>query len=331
MTLLEPALDEPVAPRRVSPSVADPASPAPTLLAAELTDFLQEARQPPGHDRRRRHRIPPRPPRSGPAHPLVAQTRPPGAPGAHPAGVGAAVQVARRPHHPGPRPRRVPARPARDDRVGGGRLGGRPRTVPGAPRAPPRRRSSHPAAGAARGSAAAAARRLAGELSALADSARSADGAAWSAGALARAGVARAHRRVVRGGTVDFRLLATGRPARAAQAVQGAALRAGDVRAGARRRPGRQGGQGPQEPSGRAGSVPGLGGAADRAARVRAGDGRRRCPGRRPARHGGAPGSPLCQQRRARAEFATAFASYVRPSGRRRMAGLLGSAGKAAG
>ena len=39
------------------------------------------------------------------------------------------------------------------------------------------------------------------ELSALADSARSADGAAWSAGALARANVARAHRRVVRGGT----------------------------------------------------------------------------------------------------------------------------------
>jgi CHAD domain-containing protein len=39
------------------------------------------------------------------------------------------------------------------------------------------------------------------ELSALADSALSADGAAWSAGALAQANVARAHRRVVRGGT----------------------------------------------------------------------------------------------------------------------------------
>ena len=37
------------------------------------------------------------------------------------------------------------------------------------------------------------------------------------------------------------------------------------------------------------------------------------------------------EQRRARAEFATAFASYVRPSGRGRMAGLLGSGGKAAG
>ena len=41
----------------------------------------------------------------------------------------------------------------------------------------------------------------AGELSALADSTRTAEGAAWSAGALARANVARAHRRVVRGGT----------------------------------------------------------------------------------------------------------------------------------
>jgi CHAD domain-containing protein len=40
----------------------------------------------------------------------------------------------------------------------------------------------------------------ASELCALADSARSADGAAWSAGALAQANVARAHRRVVRGG-----------------------------------------------------------------------------------------------------------------------------------
>ena len=37
------------------------------------------------------------------------------------------------------------------------------------------------------------------------------------------------------------------------------------------------------------------------------------------------------EQRRARAEFATAFASYVRPVSRRRMARLLGSGGKAAG
>jgi CHAD domain len=41
----------------------------------------------------------------------------------------------------------------------------------------------------------------AGKLSALADSARAAEGATWSAGALARANVVRAHRRVVRGGT----------------------------------------------------------------------------------------------------------------------------------
>jgi len=37
------------------------------------------------------------------------------------------------------------------------------------------------------------------------------------------------------------------------------------------------------------------------------------------------------EQQRARAEFATAFASYVRPASRRRMAYLLGSGGKAAG
>ena len=37
------------------------------------------------------------------------------------------------------------------------------------------------------------------------------------------------------------------------------------------------------------------------------------------------------EQQRARAEFATAFASYVRPASHRRMLRLLGSGGKAAG
>jgi hypothetical protein len=37
------------------------------------------------------------------------------------------------------------------------------------------------------------------------------------------------------------------------------------------------------------------------------------------------------EQQRARAEFATVFASYVRPASRRRMACLLGGSGKAAG
>ena len=37
------------------------------------------------------------------------------------------------------------------------------------------------------------------------------------------------------------------------------------------------------------------------------------------------------EQQRARAEFATAFASYVRPAGHRRMARLVGSGGKAGG
>jgi CHAD domain-containing protein len=42
-------------------------------------------------------------------------------------------------------------------------------------------------------------------------------------------------------------------------------------------------------------------------------------------------GHLYAEQRRARAEFATAFASYVRPASRRRMARLLGSAGEGAG
>ena len=42
-------------------------------------------------------------------------------------------------------------------------------------------------------------------------------------------------------------------------------------------------------------------------------------------------GHLYAEQLRARAEFATAFASYVRPASRRRIARLLGSAGKAAG
>ena len=37
------------------------------------------------------------------------------------------------------------------------------------------------------------------------------------------------------------------------------------------------------------------------------------------------------EQRRARAEFATVFASYIRPRGSRRMAILIGSNGEAAG
>src|SRR4051812_45261491 len=37
------------------------------------------------------------------------------------------------------------------------------------------------------------------------------------------------------------------------------------------------------------------------------------------------------EQQRARAEFGTAFATYARPAGQRRMAHLVGSRGKAAG
>ena len=96
--------------------------------------------------------------------------------------------------------------------------------------------SQHPA-GAARGPAAAAARRSgAAELSALADSARSADGAAWIDGARpwrrARCTtvVRRWQKRAARSPTPPSRKPCT----MLREAVQGAALRAGDVRAGAR-------------------------------------------------------------------------------------------------
>ena len=296
MTLLEPATDEPVAPRPASPSVADPESPARALLAAELTEFLQEVRDNlPGtiadvdteflHD----VRVAVRRTRS-----LVKLGRP---------ALPAHVREVWEPQFKWLGDLTTPVRDLDVYQLGLPEMAGwlvaasaadlEPFQAYLAGRRAADRRTLLRALRGAR------LRRLlddwAGELSALADSARSADGAAWSAGALARAGVARAHRRVVHGGTVDLRLLAAGRPARAAQAVQGAALRAGDVRAGARRRPGRQGDQGPQEPAGRARPVPGLGGAAEHAARVRAGDGRRRRPGRRPARHGRAHGSPLCR------------------------------------
>ena len=293
-TLLEPATEEPVAPRAASPSVADPESPARALLAAELTDFLQEVRDNlPGtigdvdteflHD----VRVAVRRTRS-----LLKLGRP---------ALPAHVREAWEPQFKWLGDLTTPVRDLDVYQLGLPEMAGWLVAASAADLEPfqahlARRRAAdrRTLLRALRG---ARLRRLlddwAGELSALADSARSADGAAWSAGALARANVARAHRRVVRGGTVDLRLLATGRPARAAEAVQGAALRAGDVRAGARRRPGRQGDQGPQEPSGRARPVPGLGGAADHAARVRAGDGRGRRPGRGPARHGRAHGSPL--------------------------------------
>jgi CHAD domain-containing protein len=171
----------------------------------------------------------------------------------------------------------------------------------------------------------------AGELSALADSARSADGAAWSAGVLARASVARAHRRVVRGGTSisdssppeDLHVLRK-RCKELRYALEMFAPVLDDAQVGK--------------------AIKDLKSLQDVLGRFQDSEVQRM------TLHGfaqemvadGAPAEALlamgelmghlyAEQQRARAEFATAFASYVRPAGHRRMLRLLGSGGKAAG
>ena len=171
----------------------------------------------------------------------------------------------------------------------------------------------------------------AGELSALADSARSADGAAWSAGALARANVARAHRRVVRGGTSisdssppeDLHVLRK-RCKELRYALEMFAPVLDDAQV--------------------AKAIKDLKSLQDVLGRFQDSEVQRM------TLHGfaqemvadGAPAEALlamgelmshlyAEQQRARAEFATAFASYVRPASHRRMLRLLGSGGKAAG
>ena len=239
-TLLEPATEEPVAPRAASPSVADPESPARALLAAELTDFLQEVRDNlPGtigdvdteflHD----VRVAVRRTRS-----LLKLGRP---------ALPAHVREVWEPQFKWLGDLTTPVRDLDVYQLGLPEMAGWLVAASAADlepfrahlRAPAGRRSSHPAAGAARGPAAAAARRLgggvvrAGRLGALRGW-RRVVGRRPGPGqrrAGAPAGRPRWHR--------DLRLLGTGRPARAAEAGQGAALRAGDVRAGARRRPGR--------------------------------------------------------------------------------------------
>jgi CHAD domain-containing protein len=170
----------------------------------------------------------------------------------------------------------------------------------------------------------------AGELSALAASARSADCAEWSAGALARADVARAHRRVVRGGTSitdssppdDLHVLRK-RCKELRYALEMFAPVLDDVQVTK--------------------AIKDLKRLQDVLGRFQDSE------VQRITLHGfaqemvadGAPVEALlamgelmghleAEQQRARAEFATAFASYVRPASRRQMACLLGSSRKAA-
>jgi CHAD domain-containing protein len=171
----------------------------------------------------------------------------------------------------------------------------------------------------------------AGELSALADSPRSADGAAWSAGVLARAGVARAHRRVVHGGTSisdssppeDLHVLRK-RCKELRYALEMFAPVLDDAQVGKAIKDlkslqdvlGRF-----QDSQVQRTTLRGF-------AREMVADG---APAEALLAMGELMGHLYAEQRRARAEFATAFGSYVRPASRLRMARLLGSGGKAAG
>ena len=104
----------------------------------------------PGAERRRhaprhRHRVPARPAGGGPPHPVGDQAAERHATGRPGRAVRGRVQVARRPDHADPGPRRPPGRFRRDGRGAGGRVAGRPRAVPRLPGPAPR--AGGPAAG----------------------------------------------------------------------------------------------------------------------------------------------------------------------------------------
>jgi CHAD domain-containing protein len=169
------------------------------------------------------------------------------------------------------------------------------------------------------------------ELSALADSAGSADGAAWSAGALAQANVARAHRRVARGGTA----ISDSSPAEALHLLR---KRCKELRYALEMfAPVLDGAQ-------IAKAIKDLKMLQDVLGRFQDSEVQRTTL-RGFAHEMAADGAPVeallamgelmghlhAEQQRARAEFATVFATYIRPRGSRRMARLNGSNGKAAG
>ncbi len=169
------------------------------------------------------------------------------------------------------------------------------------------------------------------ELSALADSARSADGAAWSAGALAQANVSRAHRRVVRGGTA----ISDSSPPEALHLLR---KRCKELRYALEMfAPVLEGAQ-------VAKAIKDLKMLQDVLGRFQDSEVQRttlrgfahemaadRAPAEALLAMGELMGHLHAEQRRARAEFATVFASYIRPRGSRRMASLIGSNGEAAG
>ena len=332
MTLLEPAVDEPVAPRRVSPSVVDPESPARALLAAELTDFLQEVRDNlPGtiadvdteflHD----VRVAVRRTRS-----LVKLGR---------AALPAHIRQVWEPQFKWLGDLTTPVRDLDVYQLGLPEMAGWLVAASAADLEPFQaylagRRAAERRA-LVRGLRGARLRRLldgwAGELSALADSARAADGAAWSAGALARASVARAHRRVVHGGTAisdssppqDLHVLRK-RCKELRYALEMVVPVLDDAQVGKAIKDLKS----LQDVLGRFQDSQVQRTALRGFAQEMVADG---APADALLAMGELMGHLSAEQQRARAEFATAFASYVGPAGRRRMARLLGSFGKAAG
>jgi CHAD domain-containing protein len=331
-TLLEPATDEPVAPRAASPSVADPESPARALLAAELTGFLREVRDNlPGtiadvdteflHD----VRVAVRRTRS-----LLKLGRP---------ALPAHIREAWEPQFKWLGDLTTPVRDLDVYQLSLPEVAGWLEAASAADLEPFQAHLARQRAAdrrillrALRG---ARLRRLlddwAGEMSTLADSARSADGAAWSAGALARANVARAHRRVVRGGTSisdssppeDLHLLRKRcKELRYALEMFAPVLDGAEVGKAIKDLKSLQDVLGRfQDSEVQRITLRGF-------AQEMVADG---APAEALLAMGELMGHLHAEQQRARAGFATAFASYVRPASRRRMARLLGCGGKAVG
>jgi CHAD domain-containing protein len=331
-TVLEPAADEPTAPDATGPWVVDPESPARLLLAAELADFLQEVRvNLPGtvgdidteflHD----VRVAVRRTRS-----LLKLGRPALPP--H-------LREVWEPRFKWLGDLTTPVRDLDVYQLGLPAMTGwllatsaadlQPFQAYLAGRRAVERRTLLRALRGAR------LRRLLDdwpmELSALTDSARSADGAAWSAGALAQAHVSRAHRRVVRGGTAisdssppEALHLLRKRCKELRYALEMFAPVLDDAQIAKAIKDlkvlqdvlGRF-----QDSEVQRTTLRGF-------AHEMAADG---AQAEALLAMGELMGHLHAEQQRARAEFATVFASYIRPRGSRRMARLTGSNGKAAG
>ena len=331
-TLLVPATGEPVAPPAESPSVVDPKAPARALLAAELTHFLEELRDNlPGtiadidteflHD----VRVAVRRTRS-----LLKLGRP---------ALPAHVREAWEPQFKWLGDLTTPVRDLDVYQLGLPEMAGWLVAAAAADLKPfeahlARRRAAERRrlVRALRGTRL---RRLlddwAAELAELADSAHSADGAGWSAGALARANVARGHRRVVRGGLAisdasppaDLHVLRKRcKELRYALEMFAPVLGDAQVRNAIKDLKSLQDVLGRfQDSEVQWTTLRGF-------AQEMVADG---APAEALLAIGELMGHLTAEQQRARAGFATAFASYVRPASRRRMARLLGSGGKAAG